>query len=72
MNEKQAKVQVNCLLSLWFRDFLPSAPGVDFLSKSSILLKKRRWGRQLEIRDDFSLTCNCLSSDYFFLQQQNP
>lgn len=35
---------------------------------------KRRWGRQLlmEFRDNFSLTCTCLSSDYFFLKQQNP
>ena len=42
MNEKQAKVQVNCLLSLQFRDFLLPAPDVDFLSKTSIFLKKRR------------------------------
>lgn len=48
---------------------LSPCPGCRPSVWDQIFFFKRRWGRQLlmEFRDNFSLTCKCLSSDYFFL-----
>lgn len=70
VDEKQAKVEVNWLLSLQFVVFLLPASDVDLLSVTSFLKKGKVGMRDRIQSDNFLLIYVWLFSNYF-LQQQN-